>query len=141
MHISKAAFAFALYVASVQVLAAPVSPDDGLASHDLQAGDEITPYDLEARDEVAPLDLGAEDELTSDDHDEASPDIEARDEVATDDLDDEEALTHSLEARAGPPGTSARNPIKAPMKANKENSLPFDADCYAILCLGVKPVL
>ena len=124
MHSSKALFAFTLYVASVQVLAAPVSPEEGLVSHDLQAGDEVTPYNLEARDEAASLDFGAEDESTSDD------------------LDDEEVRSHGLETRAGdpPPGTDEDHSIKAPMKVNKENSLPFDADCYAILCLGVKPV-
>ena len=126
MHISKALFAFTtLYVASAKVLAAPISPEDVLASHDLQASDETTPYDLETRDELAPLDFGAEDKSTSDD------------------LDDEETRSHGLEARAGdpPPGTDEDHSVKAPMKVNKENSLPFDADCYAILCLGVKPVL
>ena len=125
MHISKALFTFTLYVFSLQVLAAPVSPDDGITSHDLQAGDGLTPYDLEARDEVAPFDLEAEDESTSND------------------FDDEEARPHDLDARddSPAPGTDENNPIKGVMKVNKQNSLAFDADCYAILCLGVKPVL
>lgn len=125
MHISKAVFAFTLYVASVQVLAAPVSPEKELVSHDLQAGDEVTPYDLETRDEAASLDFGAENASTSDD------------------LDDEETRSHGLEARAGDPpeGSDEAHPKKGVMNVNKENSLAFDADCYAILCLGVKPVL
>lgn len=79
----------------------------------------MTPYDLETHDELAPFDLDAEDEVTADDLDEASQ-IEIRDDT---------------------PGSSKSNPIKGAIKVSEKNRLAFDADCYAILCFGVEPIL
>ena len=118
MHISKALFVFTLYVISLQVLAAPVSPHDGVAP-DFQAGNEMTPYDLKTREELDPFDIDVEDVVTADDLDEASQ-VEARDDA---------------------PGSSKSNPIKGTTKVSEMNRLAFDTDCYAILCLGVEPIL
>ena len=82
MHISKAVFAFILYVANIHAsLAAPVHPA-------------------------------------------------------------EDVTFNELEIRAGSAaGSDKSNPIKATMDVNDNNALPFDGDCYAILCLEKKPLL
>lgn len=53
---------------------------------------------------------------------------------------DNEITARGLEIRATP-GESNTNPIKASVNVQGQNQLPFDADCYAILCKGADRVL
>lgn len=53
---------------------------------------------------------------------------------------DNEVTARDLEIRATP-GESDTNPIKASVNVQGQNQLPFDADCYAILCKGADRVL
>ncbi|BCR87201.1 uncharacterized protein ACHE_31188A [Aspergillus chevalieri] len=53
---------------------------------------------------------------------------------------DNEVAARDLEARASP-GESNANPIKASVNVQGQNQLPFDADCYAILCKGADRIL
>ena len=48
--------------------------------------------------------------------------------------------TKSLVARAGS-GDTPTDPIEADLTVSGQSQLPFDADCYAILCLGAPDVL
>ncbi|OAA71580.1 hypothetical protein ISF_02131 [Cordyceps fumosorosea ARSEF 2679] len=63
---------------------------------------------------------------------------------ALDDLDGIETgmealnITKSLVARAA--GDTQNNPILADLTVTGQSQLPFDADCYAILCLGAPDV-
>ncbi|PYI02054.1 hypothetical protein BO78DRAFT_454769 [Aspergillus sclerotiicarbonarius CBS 121057] len=53
----------------------------------------------------------------------------------------EDVTLTNLEIRAAPvAGPSKGHPIKATMEVNDNNALPFDADYYAILCLGKDPI-
>ncbi|KAK2873396.1 hypothetical protein FQN49_002394 [Arthroderma sp. PD_2] len=51
----------------------------------------------------------------------------------------DEDSTPDLAVRANP-GENKKHAIQTTMKISGEGSLAFDADCYAILCLGVDPV-
>ncbi|RAK90128.1 hypothetical protein BO79DRAFT_143987 [Aspergillus costaricaensis CBS 115574] len=51
------------------------------------------------------------------------------------------ASATNLDRRAPPvAGSSKAYPIAGTMEVKEENALPFDGDCYAILCLGKEPV-
>ncbi|OJJ78035.1 hypothetical protein ASPBRDRAFT_191296 [Aspergillus brasiliensis CBS 101740] len=53
----------------------------------------------------------------------------------------EGAAVTDLESRAPPvAGSSKSRPIQGVMEVNDNNALPFDGDCYAILCLGKEPI-
>ncbi|OJZ91115.1 hypothetical protein ASPFODRAFT_203577 [Aspergillus luchuensis CBS 106.47] len=51
------------------------------------------------------------------------------------------ASATNLDRRAPPvAGSSKAYPIAGTMEVKEENALPFDGDCYAILCLGKEPI-
>ncbi|OJI83119.1 hypothetical protein ASPTUDRAFT_191584 [Aspergillus tubingensis CBS 134.48] len=53
----------------------------------------------------------------------------------------EDVATNNLASRAPPvAGSSKSNPISGVMEVKRDNALPFDGDCYAILCLGKEPI-
>ncbi|GLA81206.1 hypothetical protein AtubIFM56815_004848 [Aspergillus tubingensis] len=53
----------------------------------------------------------------------------------------EDVATNNLANRAPPvAGSSKSNPISGVMEVKRDNALPFDGDCYAILCLGKEPI-
>ncbi|KAI9929610.1 hypothetical protein MW887_001084 [Aspergillus wentii] len=53
----------------------------------------------------------------------------------------ENPASNGLDTRGGhAPGSSKSHPIEGTMEVKPDNALPFDADCYAILCLGKEPL-